>query len=412
MKFRKVVLTLAVSLFSQNAYPLDFNGYIRGLAGNNFVDHGTTCFKLPGAGSKYRIGNECEIYSELMLGQELVRTDSGIGLGIHGMLNIYHPNSTERTSQDKFDVGLPQAYLEAKAIPFLNDASLWMGRRYYKREDVHMTDFFYWNPSGLGIGIEDFKIGDLKLSYALFRSENTTLRKHHNAPEEDAARHDIQIRGLNVNAGGELELGFSLIREHSELENAHNGWSVTIQHHQMGGLWDGWNKAAFQYGVGPGIGLGGTGNITAGSDVNRYRVVESAYAQINPKFGGLFTGVYQQDVSGGNRQTWLSLGGRVTYDMYDHFKLNAEFAGDSVKPHGEPERHMTKFTIAPTFTAAPGIWSRPELRLFFTHARWNDAAREAATGSMDSAEATISSSGQFGSRLNGSMLGFQLEAWW
>ncbi len=48
------------------------------------------------------------------------------------------------------DGGVPQAYLSADNLSILNGGRFWLGRRYYKREDIHITDFFYWNPQGLG----------------------------------------------------------------------------------------------------------------------------------------------------------------------------------------------------------------------------------------------------------------------
>lgn len=400
-------------MLSQNAVALDVNGYIRVLGGTNSKTGGAACFKLAGAGSKFRIGNECEIYSELMLGQELYKAENGTTFGAYVMLNLYDPTSGNVSrAEDKYDFGLPQVYLQAKDIAMLNGGSVWMGRRYYKREDVHMTDFFYWNPSGLGIGIEDYKFGDIKISYALLRNDVSSLRHHLNPPEEKAARHDIQVRGIGVNPGGELEFGLSLIREHSDQNDAHNGWSVTVQHHQKFIAADGWNKFAFQYGIGPGVGLGGTGDIFAGSNVKRYRIVESTYSQLAPKWSGAATALYQRDLSDANDATWISLGGRLTYDVSEHIKINAELGGDRINPDNGKERHLTKFTIAPTLSQAPGFWARPELRLFYTYAHWNDAARDAAAGSNDSAAATIASTGVFGQQNNGSMIGLQLETWW
>lgn len=399
-------------LLVQEAFGLDFNGYIRGLAGTSSENDGATCFKLAGAGTKFRIGNECEIFGELMLGQELFQHEGGASLSARGMLSIYEPTSDEPTSTDLYDLGLPQAYLEAKNLPGLQGATVWAGRRYYKREIVHMTDFFYWNPSGRGVGIEDFSLGDVKLSYALMRNENSSLRHHKNAPEEDAFRHDFQIRGIKANPNGEMALGFSLIREYSHIANANNGWSIAIQHQQNGILDGGWNKLAAQYGVGPGIGLGGTGGLTNDDSTRRFRITENIYGNIAARWSGMATAVYQRDVTGGAHSSWVSMGGRIAYDVSEHFKVTFEIGRDTVKPENARERHLDKFTLAPTFSAAPGLWSRPELRLFYTYARWNDAARNAAAGSTDSAEASIAGTGVFGRENSASMVGFQLESWW
>lgn len=411
-KFRFALIAFLL-IHNPKAVALDVNGYIRALGGINSESSGAACFKLAGASSKFRIGNECEIYSELMLGQELYKAENGATFGAYSMLNLYDPTSGNVSLvEDKYDFGLPQLYLQAKDIVMLNGGSVWMGRRYYKREDVHMTDFFYWNPSGLGVGMEDYQLGSLKISYAVLRNDTSSLRQHANPAEEKAIRHDIQVRGIGVNAGGELEMGLSVIREHSALSNAHNGWSVTVQHHQKFLPGEGWNKIALQYGVGPGIGLGSTGDIVAGSDVKRYRIVDSAYSQLAPKWSGMATAVYQRDISDAGHATWISLGGRLTYDVSEHIKINTELGSDSINPGNGNERRLTKFTIAPTLTQAPGFWARPELRLYYTYAHWNDAARMAATGSNDSAVSSVSPTGKFGDQNHGSMIGLQLETWW
>ncbi|MBL8485133.1 MAG: carbohydrate porin, partial [Rhodocyclaceae bacterium] len=335
----------------------------------------------------------------------------------HAMLSVFNPTSDQGSlTKGSGDTQLAQIYVQADNIPELKGGNAWMGRRYYKREDVHITDFFYWNPQGYGGGIEDYDIGGLKLSYALLRKDTPNSK-------DAASRHDIQLRGIGLNPNGSLELGASIVRADSQVPGRHNGWAFTVQHRQTKLFGDGWNKLALQFGVGPGIGLGSTGDLTNGSDVRRVRLVEGIYAQLTPKLGGMLTAVYQKDRSdSAPDQVWTSLGGRVTYGWTEHIKLQAELGHDRVKPSGGDARSLTKFTIAPTLAAAPGFWSRPELRLFYTYARWNDAARTAADANVaaalaagntpDFAIASLSSSGVFGGKTHGSTVGLQVEAWW
>jgi len=84
-----------------------------------------------------------------------------------------------------------QAYMAAEKLSFLNGGAAWAGRRYYKREDIHINDFFYWNPQGLGGGIEDIAIGGVKVSLAFFREDNQ------DQPIK-ADRYDFQVRGLKA----------------------------------------------------------------------------------------------------------------------------------------------------------------------------------------------------------------------
>jgi maltoporin len=400
----KLSLTLLALLWGQSAAALDVGGYIRALGGANSESGNAACFKLAGAGSKYRLGNECEIYGELMLGQQLAKLSDGGTVKANVMLSLFTPTSDGAllTNNDT-DLDFAQAYIQAENLSALNGGGIWAGRRYYKREDVHINDFFYWNPQGLGVGIEDVQVGGVKLSYALFREDNEDQARK-------ATRHDFQVRGVPVNKDGELEFGLSLIPDADIGGDA--GWALTVQHRQSKLFGDSWNKLAVQFGQGPGTGLGGTGTLTNTSDVKRWRVVDGIYAQLTPKLGGMLTAVYQKDESNTGDQTWTSLGGRLTYGVSQHFKLQTELGYDRVKPSGAAERHLTKLTIAPTWAIAPDFWSRPELRLFYTYARWNDAAALAANGSTDAAVVSISSTGIFAGANHGATIGLQFEGWW
>lgn len=65
---QKLPLALAIGavLSSASAMAVDFHGYAR--SGIGWTNNGgeQQCHKLAGAGSKYRLGNECETYAELI----------------------------------------------------------------------------------------------------------------------------------------------------------------------------------------------------------------------------------------------------------------------------------------------------------------------------------------------------------
>lgn len=400
-------LIAAGLVFASNmVFALDFSPYIRALGGVNTEGTRSACFKLAGASAKYRMGNECEIYAELMLGQKLNQFDNDSAVNAHVMLSAYKPLTDEKMLADQDpDYRFAQAYLSWDSLPALNGGNLWAGRRYYKREDVHITDFFYWNPQGLGAGVEDIGVGNLKFSYALFRDDNKDQKIL-------ATRHDLQLRGLDVNPNGQLEFGLSYIPKSDHTTTGDAGWAVTIQHRQNNILGDGNNKLALQYGVGPGTGLGGTGSLDNSRDVKRMRIVDGLYAQLTPKLGGMLTAVYQKDMSSRGDQTWTSLGGRVSYGVTEHFKMQAELGQDWVSPSGDDTRRLTKLTIAPSWAIASNFWSRPELRFFYTYARWNDAASTAAIGSGDAAVSSLAPTSVFGGAHHGGTIGLQFEGWW
>jgi maltoporin len=407
--YLKISICFTFLLLLSNAYAVDIDfAYIRAMGGISTENNLGTCFKLNGAASKYRMGNECEVYGELFFGQTLTGFSDGSALSAHVMPSLYKPLINDKLAlDDRLDIRFAQAYASWDKIPALNNASIWAGRRYYKREDVHITDFFYWNPQGLGAGIENIELANnLKLSYAVFIDDNKD--QAHNA-----ARHDIQLRGIDVNPNGQLELGLSVIPRSHHTTVGDAGWAFTIQHRQNKILGEGNNKLALQYGVGPGVGLGGTGSLDNTDDVTRFRIVDGLYMQLTPKLGGMLTAVYQRDELQGGDQTWTSLGGRVSYGFSDKFKMQAELGNDWVSPSGQDTRRLTKLTIAPSWAfKGSAFFDRPELRFFYTYAIWNKAAATAAVGSQDAAVATLASNGVFGAADHGGTLGLQFEGWW
>ncbi|WP_306307803.1 carbohydrate porin [Escherichia coli] len=56
---------------SAQAMAVDFHGYARSGIGWTGSGGEQQCFQTTGAQSKYRLGNECETYAELKLGQEV-----------------------------------------------------------------------------------------------------------------------------------------------------------------------------------------------------------------------------------------------------------------------------------------------------------------------------------------------------
>ena len=386
-----------------SASALEFAGYLRSGVGNSLNGGKQSCFKLPGAEAKYRLGNECEQYAELELRQDVYSFDDGSVLSVDGMASLYNQYDRQLTFQgDNGSARLPQLYAQWSNLPGLNGGSLWAGRRYYKRNDIHISDFYYWNQSATGAGIEDVLIGGLRYSYALSRKDNLYQENY-------VTRHDFNVAGFNTNPGGELEFGLSYL-DKPERTDAHSGWAITAQHVQSEFL-GGKNKLAVQYGEGSGTGLGYTGAYRLDNSSKRYRIVEFFDWQLTPRFGGQIEAVYQKDFrpDGGN-QEWLSLGVRPAYAITEQFKLVTELGHDQVKA-ADGTRKLSKFTFAPTWSPkGPGFWTRPEVRLYYTYASWNAAAQRAAN-ELDAGSA-LSDTGSFGTARHGSNAGLQVEYWW
>jgi maltoporin len=407
MRMQTIALALLALASARPAAALDIDSYLRAHAGVNSEQGGQTCFRLAGAGAKYRLGNECGVYGELLLGQAL-HDDDGTRIKAYAMLNLGNAAaaSTARRPQGGWTVGLPQAWLAMENVRALRGATLWAGRRYYKRESMHITDFLYWNPSGLGAGIENVAVGGLQLSYAFLHDDRETMPNMRAG--DIASRHDFQLRGWQVNPGGELELGLTLIHGNGA-QDRHGGSMITVQHRQKNVLGKGDNRVVLQWGTGAGADNGATGDTSDGSDVHRLRLIEGWQAQVNERLGGEFVALWQRDTAHdpAREKTWASVGGRLSYGVTDRVKLLADLGHDRVAPKNGDARRLTKFTGAVALSSGRGYFDRPELRLFFTHARWNDAARAAARDGDPLAE-----NGIFGRATSGSTIGIAFENCW
>lgn len=453
---KRALLAAGVLALGQAAMAgeVDYTGYFRVEAAHNSEDGKQSCFKLAGAQAKYRLGNECDNYGELVLNNVVGKSDDGAVFSTHVMFSVLNNSASDQNlspgntaaANTTGQFGLPQIYIMAEKVPELAGGNAWIGRRYYKREDIHIMDFFYWNPSGMGAGIEDLPFGDgLKFSYALIRDDNqvetftsgdtgvgcaaTGLNGTPLGCGSSSTRHDLQVRGLKVNDGGTLEFGLTLVSADSKAPDTKSGVGVTVQHRQAG-LFGGENKLAFQYMTDSAVANGATGNLqpvvgTQNENLKRVRVVEGLYFQPTPTLGGQVIGVYQNDSSDVatdiNAVRWTSLGGRLAIGLTPHFKLNMDLGFDTAQPKGMSTGNLMKLSIAPTLAIGPAYYGRPELRLFYTYAKWNDAARTNANALAGTTSCTapsaagydpISMCGVYGKSSNGSVIGFQAETWW
>jgi len=167
---RKLPLAIAITagILSAHAGAVDFKGYGRSGIGWTASGGPQQCFTATGAQSKYRLGNECDTYAEIKLGQEVWKEgdksfyfDSNIAYN-SSQLNDWENDNTPAIRE--FNV------VGKNLIDALPGANIWAGKRFYQRHDVHMIDFYYWDISGPGAGLENIDVGIGKLSFAATRS--------------------------------------------------------------------------------------------------------------------------------------------------------------------------------------------------------------------------------------------------
>lgn len=392
---RKLGYTFGALLFfsTQNVFALETHGYFRDGLGMSENGNKQECFGLIGAPSKYRLGNECELYAEFSAKENLLNLSDGSKVNINGMLQLYNRyNQSLSFDGDNGFARLNEVYVDWSNISYLNGANIWVGRRYYNRNTSHLSDFFYWDQSGTGFGLDNYKIGDYKFSYVFSRKDSIFQKKY-------ISRHDITVKDIKLNKNNELQAGISYIDN-----DQNNGWSVTIQDIQKHTL-NGTNRFILQYGQGPGIGLGYTGDVSLDENNYSFRILDILdWESKSNKFNGQAQIAYQKNIfDKTNDFSWFSAGVRTSYVVNDHIKITGEVGYDQIEDNST--RNLSKVTIAPTWSfKGTKYYDRPELRVYYTYAHWNDAEKELR-------DIVYQDSSFFNSN-HGSNFGIQVETWW
>lgn len=389
----------------------EFHGYLRAGTGGNSEGGDQVCFQLPGAGSKYRFGNECEVYGELIVGYRAFKGDDGAYFNLKTNL-AFRVEGERDWEPDGSTTVFREVYVEAGNVSggTLEGSRFWVGKRFYRRHDVHITDFFFWDGSGTGGGVEDIEVGFAKLAYAYLRNSDDELDAagHKIADVNDRAvsRHDLRLYGIDVNPDGQLTVGgdFRFSDESREGFEGQNGYMLSVMHTQSG-LWGGSNTIALQYGHGSAHTLSAASDDT-NKDGRTWRVVEQLQVEPGTGWSGMGTVVYEDRRDTGDDGAWFSIGGRYKYYLSNYLNLVLEAGFDQFAPDaaGEDTRTLWKVTPAIQLSAGDKFWTRPALRLFTTYAKWNEAARDA--GLADSTE------GVFGNDTQGWTFGLQAETGW
>ena len=374
-------LALAAALAVTQVHAVDFDGYFRTGPGGTSKNAARACYDLGISGGHYRLGNECHLYGEFGLTQ--TGSAEGVDWKARLMFNEFNNGTDIGTSSSSFE----QMYVEGKGFDIAPGTNFWIGKRFYGRKDVHILDTFFVRMDGVGAGADQIALGSsAKLGVAYFSSDTGVgLGDPGNSLSTNPGnRFNVDVTEIPVNPGGQLRVTGTFTN--GRFDNATdgkgtNGVGVSLQHTQEVQAIGGGNTLWLQYAQGS-AGLDGNfGTMTAPSGVKKARIVESFTWQMGP-FGGQAVALYGQqgrdDVNGTAKFKEASIGGRASYALTNNFKLIAEAGYMQKKPDGSDTQKLTKVTFAPTLSAGPGFFNRPELRLFVTSARWNDAANAAA----------------------------------
>ena len=168
---KKVNLLAAAVLAAAFAMPAqadftpyaNFNGYMRSgvMHGNSAFGSKTDTVKLG------RLGNENDTFMEFGLGADVAKVDD-VTYSVFGM--IAHGGDGKDTDWNT-NLACRQVWAGAKNLLGQGDDFLWVGKRYYKREDISILDEYYYNVSGTGVGLENVILGPGKISLAWTRND-------------------------------------------------------------------------------------------------------------------------------------------------------------------------------------------------------------------------------------------------
>ena len=422
------------------AADVDFYGYARSGIGASSSGGNQETFQAAGAASKYRLGNENDTYGEIGLGsnlfdngEQVFRFNSLMAFGID------QENDWEGT-----EPAFREFNVTAKGVlGFAPEATLWAGKRYYKRQDVHMNDFYYTHSAGPGAGIENINIGFADFSIAWLRSTQDFDYYKDQAALDDKKSStykiaqniiDLRLENIQTNTNGSLMLGVhyasgspnerfsggldgdgNALDPLSKGSAAKDGYMLTAEHTQ-GDFFGGFNKFVVQYAedamVRDALGTNGAGvssfkySHLDGDKLSR--VINHGSVTLSDNVDMLYNAMYSKmsyKESGKKNENWLSVGVRPMYYWNDFMSTSFELGYDQVEngiyEEGKyKDSKVSKVTIAQTWSPGRGTFVRPEIRAFATYAKWNNDSKGHVGGDA------------YKTDTSGYTFGVQMEAWW
>jgi maltoporin len=382
--------------------PINFSGYMRAGTGINTRGGTQVCMGLPGADTKWRLGNECDYVIEPSLSARLA-TYEGSEWHVHFMPGIYRAWGGKEfqttipggpalpdSGTDELVARFGQVYAYGSNIAALGNGKVWVGRRFYNRLHAGINDQFLEINDGDGAGLEDMNVGVGKLSVAAMLNPRGGANNNRIA---------VPVRLTNIKdmANGELAM---YVTPSFQLRSDALSDSPSEPNGLAAGLYQTLN----------GVLLGGNTLVGVRMDwfgaTRNSRVVLVQTASLGSTFiEGLAE--YRINKAAGNAgNKWFSIGARTDTHIIGPLRLLVEAGHDLVKPDdGSHTRNMTKVTVATAVSAGTEAGSRPTVRLFVTHALWNEAAR-ASFGETSRLREV------FGDKMSGTSVGIQGEAWW
>jgi maltoporin len=413
---------------------LDITGYFRAGYGRSDEGGPQAAFGIPGV-AKYRLGNETNNYGELAFAKTFYPAGVFAGEGIDAgdpvarmvyRMSFENPYNDYGTSSNT-DFGSPEIWASlANVIPGQADAKIWAGNRFYRRHDIHINDYYFWDMSGGGGGIEDLSAGPGKFALAWIGDgaqssiyNNIGLNDPLNQAGFSKTNFDLRYYDWNF-FGGKGEVGLTYASARSGVDSTgrqaedSEGAALSLVRTDEGFLDENsLHKLSLQVGNGPAKTFNsGFDTFTDATgtyirpDPNeswRFRATDQIVIKPIEQFSIGSALVYQYTDFGDSQpyQQWISGGVRPIWHITDTFSLAFEGGVDWVSetPLGSGGT-LGKLTIAPQVSLGDEFFSRPVLRAFLTYAMWSDGL-QGEIGGPD-----------YAGKDSGFTWGLQMESWW
>lgn len=413
-KTRLALLIGCLQIGAAGAAEIDFSGYARLGTGTNSQGGQQVCFKLPGADKAWRLGNECSYLIQPTF-RAKVGEFEGAQWGVQVTPRAFHEYGD--ANNDELTASFGEMYAFASPVAELGGGRVWAGRRFYNGLNLNLTDQDVETNDGDGAGIEDIALDVYgKFSVAVISNPRTAVNKNRVA---------LPLRMTNIPTFENGELSVYLTHYKTSASNAITTGatpSVTPAVQEADG------RSLGLYQNFKGLLLGGDTLIGVRKDraVAAYEGGPLNYENVrafvqqtvpvsswNTTFEGLAQWRDQTDTSATSnaKSTWVGVGLRSDTRIKGPLRLLLEVSNDRVTPEGGDMRSLTKFTIAGAISAGADAGSRPTIRVFYTHANWNEAARQAFL-SQTGYGPDMRVGQVFGDSLSGSSAGVLLEANW
>ena len=415
--------------FTPNA---NFNGYMRSgvMHGNSAFGSKTDTVKLG------RLGNENDTFMEFGLGADVAKVDD-VTYSVYGM--IAHGGDGNETDWNT-NLSCRQAWAGAKNLLGQGDDFLWIGKRYYKREDIHILDEYYYNVSGTGVGLENVVLGPGKISLAWTRNDKDAKKddvniysmkseykykglKDNNKPAKVKVNtYDVRYE-FPVWDGASLQLGSTYLEAEKDKNGSYRTYTIEKEN-SIGdglnlsaelniGLLGGFNKTVVQSFSGSSAAdvHYGTGSSVYYDEGQGWRLINWGDVHFTKEFG-MFHVVQYAHSSGFksyDSERSVNLVVRPYYQLTKMTKLLAEVGWFADKKTANTDdkgvqsyvsEHGSKYTLAYAISPdASNFWSRPEFRFYVSHVSVSD-------------NMNIGPTNVWVRQTSDNMFGAQVEAWW